>query len=305
MVKFKLRIFRSCRSKHPSSLPDHPVPAFHRRNIITVDFPTAAVPKHPHRSSFKTHVSSAFGCGSKSGDFSDSDYFQWQEDDQWHVVAKIYEVESPRRKIYNSSVSGGDTDDDGFPFPLLPLPSVDKKKRRRVRKQELHKLRNFSTSSGDRDEMRTLLSYSIRVSTDSSTDSNPQLETIRESAPISLSNRYKQKKKRNPSLKRNVGDSSGEWGSPARLSMFKKLIPCKVGGKMKESFAVVKRSEDPFDDFKKSMMEMIMEKQMFEEGDLEQLLQCYLSLNSRFHHGVIVEAFTEIWDTMFGGGDDD
>ncbi|KAK1439124.1 hypothetical protein QVD17_04939 [Tagetes erecta] len=360
MVKFKLRIFRSCRSKDTSTLPEHPVPVFHRHNIIAVDHPTTAIPppsKHhqqPHRSSFKSHVSSAFGCGSKSGDMSDSDYFQWQEDDQWHVVAKIYDVESPRRKIYNSSVSGGDTDDDGFPLPLLPLPPVDRKKRRRGRRLKLNKLRNVSTSSGDsvlfsseysidergeaedkteadgdgdydaeqlEDETETLISSSRSFSTDSSTDFNPQLETIRECAPISLSNRYKSKKKRTASLKRNnrvtnsgmmmtmmmCGGGSGtspEYGSPARLSVFKKLIPCKVEGKVKESFALVKRSEDPYDDFKRSMMEMIMEKQIFEEGDLEQLLQCYLSLNSRFHHGVIVEAFTEIWDTMFGADDD-
>lgn len=264
---------------------------------------------------------------------SDSDYFQWQEDDQWHVVAKIYDVESPRRKIYNSSVSGGDTDDDGFPLPLLPLlPPVDRKKRRRGRRVKLNKLRNVSTSSFDsllftseysineqdeveekingeemEDETETLISSSRSFSTDSSTDFNPQLETIRECAPISLSNRYKlkKKKKRNNRMMMCGGGSgtSPEWGSPARLSVFKKLIPCKVEGKVKESFAMVKRSEDPYDDFKRSMMEMIMEKQIFEEGDLEELLQCYLSLNSRFHHGVIVEAFTEIWDTMFADDD--
>ncbi|KAK9074742.1 hypothetical protein SSX86_003060 [Deinandra increscens subsp. villosa] len=342
MVKFKLRIFRSCRSKDPSTLPDHPVPSFPRHNIITVDYPTTA--KQPHRSSFKSHVSSAFGCGSKSGHISDSsDYFQWQEDDQWHVVAKIYDAESPRRKIYNSSVSGGDTDDDSFPLSLLPLPPVDKKKRRRGRRLKLNKFRNNgSTSSGDsvlftseysidergeadgdadgrdgdgdgdgfgyglEDETETLISCSRSFSTDSSTDFNPQLETIREMAPISLSNRYKSKKKRTQSVKRNGRatacgtGTSPECGSPARLSVFKKVIACEVEGKMKDSLAMVKRSEDPYEDFKRSMMEMIMEKEMFEEGDLEQLLQCYLSLNSRCHHGVIVEAFSEIWDAMFG-----
>ncbi|KAJ9564409.1 hypothetical protein OSB04_000375 [Centaurea solstitialis] len=358
MAKFKLRIFQSCRSKDPSTLPEHPLPpaaSFQRHNIVTVDFPPPPPPpsKHhhhhhqqPHRSSFKSQVSSAFGCGSKSGDQSDDcEYFQWQEDDQWHVVAKIYDVESPRRKIYNSSVSGGDTDDDAFPLPLLlPLPPVDKKKRRRGRKTKANKTRNISTSSADsggglfsseysvelggngvgdekeeEDESEMLISSSRSFSTDSSTDFNPQLETIRESAPISVSNRYKLKKKRIASIKRNNNRDRGggggggmmmmmcrggsgtspEWGSPARLSVFNKLIPCKVEGKMKESFAVVKRSEDPYDDFKRSMMEMIMEKQMFEENDLEQLLQCFLSLNSRFHHGVIVEAFSEIWEAMF------
>nr|GEX45484.1 transcription repressor OFP7-like [Tanacetum cinerariifolium] len=93
--------------------------------------------------------------------------------------------------------------------------------------------------------------------------------------------------------------TSLEWGSPTLL-VFKKMIPCKVEGKMKESFAVVKWSVDSYDDFKKSMMEMIMEKQIFKEHDLEQLLQCFLSLNSRFHHGGIVDAFSEIWAIIYG-----
>ncbi|KAF5762299.1 putative transcription factor OFP family [Helianthus annuus] len=331
MVKFKLKIFRSCRSKDPSTLPNHPIPTFQRHNIFTDDSPTTTLPppKHhqqPHRSSFKSHVSSAFGCGSKSGDFSDSDYFHWQEDDHWHVIAKIYDVESPRRKIYTSSVSAADTSDDNFP---LPLPLTEKKKRRRSRKLKLNKLRRSISSDDsvlftreysrndvvleDETETESLISCdrSRSFSTDSSTDFNPQLETIRESACISLANRYKMKKKRTTSsaLLKRTGRSSGgsgtspEYGTPARLSVFKKLIPCEVEGKMKESFAMVKRSADPYDDFKRSMMEMIVEKQMFEEGDLEQLLQCYLSLNSRVHHRVIVEAFSEIWDTMFGGDD--
>ncbi|KAL1815471.1 hypothetical protein ACET3Z_018045 [Daucus carota] len=87
--------------------------------------------------------------------------------------------------------------------------------------------------------------------------------------------------------------------SPARLSVFKKLIPTAVEGKVRDSFAVVKKSEDPYEDFKRSMMDMIWEKQMFEEGDLEQLLQCFLSLNSPRHHKVIVDAFAEIWNAMF------
>ncbi|GKB48499.1 transcription repressor OFP7 [Tanacetum coccineum] len=290
MAKFKLRIFKSCRSKDPSTLPIPSAPSFNRSNkIYTVSntTPPSSTKQQPHRSSFKSQVSSAFNCGSKSHNLSDSDdYFQWQEDDQWHVVAKIYDVETPRRKIYNSSVTEGDSDDDdGFNvLPILPLPPCEE----------------------NEDETETLIS-SRSFSTDSSTDFNPQLETIRESACVSRAHRKRtsySKPSKGMSMMMRRGDSgtgtSPEWGSPTRLSVFKKMIPCKVEGKMKESFAVVKRSEDPYDDFKKSMMEMIMEKQMFEEHDLEQLLQCFLSLNSRFHHGVIVDAFSEIWGTMFG-----
>lgn len=75
------------------------------------------------------------------------------------------------------------------------------------------------------------------------------------------------------------------------------LMPLQ--GKVKGSFAVVKKSSDPHSDFRTSMVEMIVEKQIFSAQDLEQLLQCFLSLNSHRHHKVIVEVFTEIWEALF------
>ncbi|KAL8458984.1 hypothetical protein ACS0TY_035620 [Phlomoides rotata] len=72
-------------------------------------------------------------------------------------------------------------------------------------------------------------------------------------------------------------------------------------GKVNESFVVVKRSVDPCQDFKKSMVEMIVEKHMFEPKELENLLMTFLSLNSRTHHRAILKAFTEIWKELFSG----
>ncbi|KAJ6880789.1 hypothetical protein NC652_033971 [Populus alba x Populus x berolinensis] len=46
------------------------------------------------------------------------------------------------------------------------------------------------------------------------------------------------------------------------------------------------------------MLEMILDTQIFEAEDLEELLQCFLSLNSRQYHGVIVQAFSEIWEVV-------
>lgn len=108
-----------------------------------------------------------------------------------------------------------------------------------------------------------------------------------------------------PGRKPSVSTTSSDNELPPRLSVFKKLIPCSVDGKVKESFAIVKKSEDPYEDFKRSMMEMIFEKQMFEKNDLEQLLQCFLSLNAKHYHGVIVEAFSEIWKTLFSPNHND
>lgn len=64
---------------------------------------------------------------------------------------------------------------------------------------------------------------------------------------------------------------------------------------LSESFAIVKSSFDPHKDFMESMMEMIIENNLKETKDLEELLACYLSLNSKEYHDVIVKAFEQIW----------
>ena len=69
----------------------------------------------------------------------------------------------------------------------------------------------------------------------------------------------------------------------------------KVEGKGRESFVVVKRLKDPYKDSKRSMMKMIIKMEMFEAKELEQLLECFLILNSHQYHEVIVRAFTNIW----------
>ncbi|RWW07617.1 hypothetical protein GW17_00028991 [Ensete ventricosum] len=65
-------------------------------------------------------------------------------------------------------------------------------------------------------------------------------------------------------------------------------------------FAVVTRSCDPYNDFRSSMVEMIVERGMSRGRDLERLLNSYLSLNSPRHHQVILEAFADIWEAIFG-----
>lgn len=72
-----------------------------------------------------------------------------------------------------------------------------------------------------------------------------------------------------------------------------------VDRQVNESFVVVKRSVNPYEDFKKSMLEMILEREIIEPKDLEQLLMSFLSLNSRMHHKAILKAFSEIWKEVF------
>ncbi|XP_019186331.1 PREDICTED: transcription repressor OFP1-like isoform X2 [Ipomoea nil] len=62
-----------------------------------------------------------------------------------------------------------------------------------------------------------------------------------------------------------------------------------------KSFAVVKSSKDPQRDFRESMVEMIVENNIRASKDLENLLACYLSLNSNEYHDLIIKVFKQIW----------
>lgn len=76
-------------------------------------------------------------------------------------------------------------------------------------------------------------------------------------------------------------------------------LPSDLHGKVKESVAVVKSSYDPYSDFRDSMVEMIVEKEIQGATDLEELLRCYLSLNSAEYHSVIVKVFADVWRELF------
>ncbi|XP_038883195.1 transcription repressor OFP6-like [Benincasa hispida] len=66
-----------------------------------------------------------------------------------------------------------------------------------------------------------------------------------------------------------------------------------------ESVAVEKDSDDPYLDFRHSMVQMILENEIYSKEDLRGLLRCFLQLNSPCHHGIIVRVFSEIWDSVF------
>ncbi|KAL7096516.1 hypothetical protein ACP275_10G084300 [Erythranthe tilingii] len=70
----------------------------------------------------------------------------------------------------------------------------------------------------------------------------------------------------------------------------------RIGG---SSVAVEKDSDDPYLDFRQSMLQMILEKEIYAKDDLKELLNCFLQLNSPYYHGIIVRAFTEIWNGVY------
>ncbi|XP_052187426.1 transcription repressor OFP1-like [Diospyros lotus] len=80
--------------------------------------------------------------------------------------------------------------------------------------------------------------------------------------------------------------------------MARKSLKSQRIRKLSESIAIVKSSMDPQKDFKESMLEMIEENDIRASKDLEELLACYLSLNSDEYHDLIVKAFEQIWFDM-------
>ncbi|KAL2642158.1 hypothetical protein R1flu_009745 [Riccia fluitans] len=102
---------------------------------------------------------------------------------------------------------------------------------------------------------------------------------------------FKKKRSKNTSSRRRKGRSKSKGPPP--------LLPNDLHGKVKESVAVVKSSYDPYTDFRSSMVEMIVEKEIQGAVDLEELLRCYLSLNSPEYHSVIVKVFADVWRELF------
>ncbi|CAD5164718.1 unnamed protein product [Musa acuminata subsp. malaccensis] len=106
----------------------------------------------------------------------------------------------------------------------------------------------------------------------------------------------KNKNKRNPERpQRRRARKYEAWGV---CKGFQPLV--SITRREKKGFAVVKRSSDPYNDFRSSMLEMITERQIFGAEDLECLLQSYLSLNSPHLHPLILQAFSDIWVVLFG-----
>ncbi|CAN6327119.1 unnamed protein product [Urochloa humidicola] len=80
----------------------------------------------------------------------------------------------------------------------------------------------------------------------------------------------------------------------------KKLGERKDGAVAAGSTAVVKRSHDPYADFRKSMVEMVAGRRLRGGDALSELLVWYLTLNSPRHHPAILAAFEDVWEAVLG-----
>lgn len=101
---------------------------------------------------------------------------------------------------------------------------------------------------------------------------------------------------RKQSLKQGSRSPSGTQQIKLRVKS-PKLVQKRVVKKkgLAESVVVVKSSSDPKRDFRESMVDMIFENKFFSCKELEELLACYLLLNSSEYHDLIVEVFEKVW----------
>ncbi|KAL3532445.1 hypothetical protein ACH5RR_005966 [Cinchona calisaya] len=193
--------------------------------------------------------------------------------------------------------------------PITPLhqfqdcattSSKTKTKEKKKKKTVNERVRLRSKSFGHLNQFPAL-SYNGLFSSDEDDDEEDDKTTLFSSRSLSSDSSESFIRKNNKACKNNYKRASKNRQKKAERDQSSEAagpVP-ELKGKVKDSFAVVKRSSDPYNDFRTSMVEMIVERKIFSAKDLENLLQCFLSLNSHHHHRVIIEVFTEIWEALF------
>ncbi|KAJ6799394.1 transcription repressor OFP7-like [Iris pallida] len=187
-----------------------------------------------------------------------------------------------------------------------PTPTTTKKKSRR-KKKLLSNGYGFSSSSSSEE-----FEFSSSDDEDDEEEADSNFFSSRSFSSDSSGFYRRPSSNRNRTKKKKEKEKKKLSGRPPRHSRdgFQPVISVVPSKKKveeeeeeeeeKSGFPVTKRSKDPYADFRDSMVEMIVERQMFGAKDLEQLLRSYLSLNSPHHHPVILRAFADISEVLFG-----
>uniref|UniRef100_A0ACD5TPR6 Uncharacterized protein n=1 Tax=Avena sativa TaxID=4498 RepID=A0ACD5TPR6_AVESA len=155
---------------------------------------------------------------------------------------------------------------------------------------------------GSQDDTEAFLSSRSLVSSDSSgfyTSSNV-LPRHRSGRPYHQRQRPQQTKRRRRRRRRAtscVESSSCSVREEVQVG-YRPVVTAEE--ELRKGLAVVRRSRDPYGDFRESMVEMIVERQVFGAAELERLLRTYLSLNPTRLHPVILQAFSDIWVVLRG-----
>ncbi|CAN6285869.1 unnamed protein product [Urochloa humidicola] len=101
------------------------------------------------------------------------------------------------------------------------------------------------------------------------------------------------------------GSGGGGGGSAPRATRPRRPEQSAGGGSIgrldSESVAVETETEDPLGEFRRSMVQMIVEKGITGGAELRELLHRFLSLNAACHHHLILRAFADVWEELFAG----
>ncbi|KAJ1378817.1 Ovate protein family, C-terminal [Sesbania bispinosa] len=157
---------------------------------------------------------------------------------------------------------------------------------------EAKESRSSTSTELDDDDFQIDQSFSIKISKEESSRTQRRRKSshiARKSSPNSTGIRLRIN---SPKL------ASRKIQACARRSVSSSANKASKNAGFPDGFAVVKSSFDPQSDFRESMVEMIVENNIRASKDLEDLLACYLSLNSSEYHDIIVKAFEQIWYDM-------
>lgn len=137
---------------------------------------------------------------------------------------------------------------------------------------------NKKTTSGGRNVLRIILSANYGCGC-----GRPKPSEVHEPRP---------KPKTSPAVTWSSTTSEGE--TEAKMMDMHMQSPMLMN-----SVAVEKESDDPYKDFRHSMLQMIFEKEVYSQQDLDELLRCFLQLNSPSHHHLILNVFHDICHQAF------
>lgn len=230
--------------------------------------------------------------------------YLWKKEDKWRVA-----MDDPNKTFdFFFSPQRSKIDSDDF-FPPLSIPKPSYRKSKNVKnnryynndnqkKKKKRKKKKRKTSSRDR---ASTSSANIRLFSSDEDDDHQYAEFKDNETQIYSSNSHSTladchycHHRHNPT---RCISSESKSTCQQRMKRISSSSSCTAGGgnfKIRDSFAVVKRSNDPYSDFRKSMLEMVIEKQIYNASDLKDLLRCFLSLNEDEHHKTILKAFSDV-----------
>ncbi|KNA13351.1 hypothetical protein SOVF_117770, partial [Spinacia oleracea] len=306
--KFKLKLARmftsSCKTQDLSEVVDHKLPIFTPENTVFLQTPLMEVPQEEDEDTDYPFHSPVYK--SKQTQLSSSSSMMYCKprcpetfDQMVRENCIIPGNPFPRRKIAGkyslfspaAEYSGGRRCPPASPASPLLLTQKQGKRNKKKKNKANYKNENtllkksgnpdriyysssnetdigdWFSSDDEREEDETETLFSLK----SVSFSSKSISFSSDSDPNNNSGRVRNRPR--PRTRRRKPSSRLKKESRAAAEAKEEVGMVPLEGKVKDTFAVVKSSSDPYNDFRTSMVEMIIEKQIFGAKELEQLLK--------------------------------